>query len=147
MEFFPLAFVYLCVTFLPLADSLECYACKNQDTNKDKCVKTTIQCEENQDTCITTIKWGLPPYWTPYGERFHYVDKDCDTRNHCAQLKEESKLHCKRDWFDDWACVECCTGDLCNYYVTLGADSIRINHLLQLALPSMLSVIIFKRII
>ena len=28
---------------------------------------------------------------------------------------------CKRDWYvyNDWACVECCQGDLCNYYVTV----------------------------
>ena len=26
---------------------------------------------------------------------------------------------CKRDWYNDWASVECCQGDLCNYYVTV----------------------------
>ena len=29
----------------------------------------------------------------------------------------------KRDWYNDWACVECCTGDLCNYYVTVRNQS------------------------
>ena len=52
-----------------VAYSLECYACENQDSNTDKCIKTSIQCEEHQDICFTEVKWGLPPYWTPYGDR------------------------------------------------------------------------------
>ena len=61
----------------------------------------------------------VPPYWTPYGDRMHYVDKDCATRAQCTQAQAEVLRFCRRDWFDDWACVECCAGDLCNYYVTV----------------------------
>lgn len=98
---------------------LECYACTRQDGNKDKCVKTTKQCEEHQDICISTIEWGLPRYWVPYGDRVHYVSKECSITSVCEQIKEETNRKCKRDWFNDWTCVECCSGDLCNYYVTL----------------------------
>ena len=42
----------------PSPAGLECYACSNQDSNMDKCIKTTKQCEENQDTCLTHVKWG-----------------------------------------------------------------------------------------
>ena len=61
----------------------------------------------------------VPPYWTPYGDRMYYVDKDCDTRTNCYNEKDIIEPWCKRDWYDDWACIECCSGDLCNYYVTV----------------------------
>lgn len=31
--------------------------CLGQRTNKDKCIKTTIQCEQEQDACKTQIRW------------------------------------------------------------------------------------------
>ncbi len=49
----------------------------------------------------------------------HYVWKGCDTTNKCNKRRMEMMPHCKRDWYDDWGCVECCNGDLCNYYVTV----------------------------
>ncbi|CAD5110805.1 DgyrCDS170 [Dimorphilus gyrociliatus] len=100
-------------------NSLECYACQNQDSNKDKCIKTSVQCEGHMDMCMTEVKWGLPPYWVPYGERQHYVTKYCATSEHCLKERKRHLPYCKRDWYDDWKCVECCHGDLCNYYVTL----------------------------
>ena len=63
---------------------------------------------------------SVPPYWTPYGERYHYVWKGCDSTNSCLQKQIDMQKHCKRDWYDDWSCIECCSGDLCNYYVTVG---------------------------
>ncbi len=61
----------------------------------------------------------VPPYWSPHGDRIYFISKDCDTRQGCDKRKSSMQTHCKRDWYDDWACVECCTGDLCNYYVTV----------------------------
>ena len=55
--------------------------------------------------------------------RMHYVSKDCDTRVACESKMALTNSQCKRDWYDDWACIECCTGDMCNYYVTLTASS------------------------
>ncbi|KAK2142362.1 hypothetical protein LSH36_965g01089 [Paralvinella palmiformis] len=103
----------------PSPAGLECYACSNQDSNMDKCIKTTKQCEENQDTCLTHVKWGLPPYWIPYGTRQHYVEKDCSTHTICDELRRSVMRKCRRDWWDDWECYECCRGDMCNYYATV----------------------------
>ena len=65
----PLIFSAVLLLFVQCSEGLECYACENQDSNKDKCIKTTKQCEEHEDVCLTSIKWGLPPYWVPYGDR------------------------------------------------------------------------------
>ncbi|KAK2171810.1 hypothetical protein NP493_1025g01050, partial [Ridgeia piscesae] len=111
--------------------SLECYACKNQDSNKEKCIKTVKQCEQKYDACLTRIKWAIPPYWTPVGDRIHYITKDCEKEERCKDLKDSLGLKCKRDWYNDWECVECCAGDLCNFYVTLGAGSVRSNVMMM----------------
>ena len=44
-------------SLFPGCFALECYECKDQSDNKDKCIKTTIQCEEDQDACGTTINY------------------------------------------------------------------------------------------
>ncbi|ELT89171.1 hypothetical protein CAPTEDRAFT_171561 [Capitella teleta] len=116
-------------TLISSVVSLECYACLEQDNNHDKCVKTTKQCEQYQDSCVSYIRWGIPPYWTPHGERKYYLSKDCTTLRECKKKEIATKTTCKRDWYLDWDCVECCTGDLCNYYVTLGAGATQISML------------------
>jgi len=115
-------FLLLCLLgLISTVSSLECYACRNQDNNKDKCAKTTKQCEEYEDTCVSYVGWQVPPYWTPRGERINFISKDCIQYDRCEQLKREHRVSCKRDWYNDWNCVECCQGDLCNYYVTMGS--------------------------
>ncbi|ESN92631.1 hypothetical protein HELRODRAFT_164707 [Helobdella robusta] len=114
---------YLCICLISLfavtVNSLECYSCKDQDGNKDKCIKTSKQCEQSQDVCYSSITWRIPPYWTPRGNRIHYLSKDCDTQKKCQAKQEQLKHICIRDWYLDWQCHECCQGDLCNYYVTV----------------------------
>lgn len=127
-------FLVVCCAFIGIGSALECYTCRDQDGNKDKCIKTTKQCEQHQDACTTLINWGIPPYWTPRGDRIHFISKDCDTRSGCDRRKIAVQSRCKRDWYLDWNCVDCCTGDLCNYYVTLGAGSIRANTVLATSL-------------
>lgn len=61
----------------------------------------------------------VPPYWTPGGVRIHYITKGCDTNPDCERKKDTNKLHCKRDWWNDWTCYDCCNGPKCNYYVTV----------------------------
>jgi len=114
-------------TLLAVGYALECYTCERQDSNRDKCIKTTKQCEQFQDACTSYIQWGVPPYWTPRGDRIYFISKSCDTRQGCERRKAATQSACKRDWYNDWACVECCTGDLCNYYVTLGAGTVKAN--------------------
>jgi len=108
---------------ISIVSSLQCYACQGQDNNRDKCVTTAIQCLQGQDACKTTVRWGIPPYWTPHGDRIFHISKECDTRVQCNRYKAQEMSFCKRDWYLDWSCIECCTGDLCNYYVTMGAGN------------------------
>lgn len=107
--------------------ALECYSCTNQDSNREKCVKTSKQCEQYQDSCMSYVRWAIPPYWTPRGNRIHFVSKDCDTQVNCAKRQLAMASSCVRDWYLDWACIECCTGDLCNYYVTLGSSRLQVT--------------------
>ncbi|XP_013412498.1 uncharacterized protein LOC106175175 [Lingula anatina] len=120
------AYALLCVfSCLGVSSALECYVCEKQDTNMDKCVKTVKQCEPEHDTCSSRIQWNVPPYWTPHGERQHFISKSCDTREICAQQRTALERSCKRDWYNDWECVECCQGDRCNFFVTLAAGSVQ----------------------
>ncbi|XP_074662325.1 UPAR/Ly6 domain-containing protein cold-like [Tubulanus polymorphus] len=115
-------YLWVILASVSLSVGLECYVCDSQDSNKDKCVKSTIQCEEHHDTCATIIKYRVPPYWTERGDfRLAYITKECSTRPACEADKAVYLKACKRDWYDDWTCVECCQGDYCNYYVTLGS--------------------------
>ena len=61
----------------------------------------------------------VPPYWLPSGQRITQIDKDCATLDICQKRVGQVWARCKRDWYRDWECVECCTGDLCNYYATV----------------------------
>ncbi|XP_064646422.1 UPAR/Ly6 domain-containing protein cold-like [Lineus longissimus] len=113
--------------------ALECYVCKDQDGNKDKCVKSTIQCDQHDDTCMTTIRYRVPPFWLPKSDsRRHFVSKTCVKQEVCEETKYSKRKLCKRDWYDDWTCVECCRGDLCNYYVTLGSGTVQGSLLITL---------------
>lgn len=115
------------LTFFALISTviaLECYTCEEQDRNNNKCKSTTKQCEQFQDACTSYVRWGIPPYWTPRGDRIYFISKNCDTMAGCEKRQAATYMTCKRDWYNDWACVECCSGDLCNYFVTLGAGSV-----------------------
>ncbi|KAH8856518.1 low affinity cationic amino acid transporter isoform 2 [Schistosoma japonicum] len=98
---------------------MECYVCRNQEGNKDKCIKTTMQCLEDEHSCITNISYTVPPYWSPMGERTHFLWKACISTEECERQKEIAGKTCQREWYMDWRCVECCQGELCNYYATV----------------------------
>jgi hypothetical protein len=124
-----------CITFLMFISTgiaLECYTCTQQDINKEKCIKTTKQCEQYQDACVSEIRWAIPPYWTPRGNRINYLSKNCETSSNCAARRLAAQDGCVRDWYLDWYCVECCQGDLCNYYATLGSSRLRLPLLTTL---------------
>ncbi|XP_059157674.1 uncharacterized protein LOC131942028 [Physella acuta] len=125
------------VAFLGTGLALECYVCQNQPDNRDKCVKTTVQCEESQDTCLTHIEWRAPDFWTPRSEKMHYVHKSCHTSSYCSQMQRQVGMRCMRDWYRDWECYECCGGDRCNFYVTLGSTAIYPSVLLLAASVSL----------
>jgi len=116
--------ILLIISFIGTGLGLECYVCQNQMDNKDKCIKTSVQCREEQDTCLNYIEWRAPDFWTPRSEKIHYIHKSCNTSAYCSQEQSRLGLRCMRDWYRDWACVECCQGDRCNFYVTLGSASV-----------------------
>ncbi|XP_064598598.1 UPAR/Ly6 domain-containing protein cold-like [Liolophura sinensis] len=139
MELIPFT-VFFC-GLLTLGSALQCYVCHSQPDNKDKCIKTTKQCTEDKDACSTKISWRQPPYWIPRAERIHMIDKDCTTRSDCEATRSMlgKTLRCKRYWYRDWDCVECCQGDLCNYYATLSGSL----HKPSLILVAMTAFVIF----
>ncbi|XP_005102310.2 prostate stem cell antigen [Aplysia californica] len=113
---------WLLLSLLGTGLALECYVCQNQMDNKDKCIKTSVQCREEQDTCLTFIEWRAPDFWTPRSEKIHYIHKNCSSSSFCGAAQTDLGLRCMRDWYRDWQCVECCQGDRCNFYVTLGSS-------------------------
>ncbi|CAF1233443.1 unnamed protein product [Rotaria magnacalcarata] len=131
----------LIVGFLSITYGLECYVCEQQEGNDDKCVKTVRMCQRYEDTCATLILYTTPHEWTPRLERRHYISKGCDTRDACTRLLYGLASVCTRNWYEDWACVECCQGDRCNRYVVLGSNNIRASVLL-LAMMSLASLFI-----
>ena len=67
---------------------------------------------------------SVPRYWTPHGDRIYFISKSCSTINECSTLERNTMSFCKRDWYADWGCYECCAGDLCNYYVTVSKNDV-----------------------
>lgn len=116
--------------FIGSCFALECYVCLGQRTNKDKCIKTTIQCEQEQDACKTQIRWQQPRFWQRVSERYHNISKSCETKASCDAEAAAKGFKCMRDWYRDWDCVECCQGDRCNYYATLGGSQTQLSFLL-----------------
>ncbi|CAF0994331.1 unnamed protein product [Adineta ricciae] len=94
-----------------VVNALECYVCEQQEGNDDKCIKT-----------VKSINTKY--FRTPRGERRHYISKGCDTRDACTRLLYGLATVCTRNWYEDWACVECCQGDRCNRYVVLASSNI-----------------------
>ena len=74
----------------------------------------------------------------------HYVFKGCDTQRQCEERKHATMPKCKRDWYDDWSCAECCSGDLCNYYVTLGSSTL--SSSITLIVMTLATVLVFLQI-
>lgn len=124
----------LCLGLFSAVSALECYTCKHQDSNREKCIKTSKQCEMYADACVSIVRWQIPPYWTPRGNRIHIIEKDCTTQQQCADKQLQYQTSCVRDWYLDWECVECCTGDLCNYYVTMGSSRLVVVVWMSIAL-------------
>lgn len=111
-------------TFVSYVSGLECYVCDNQDGNTEKCTKTIKTCEYEENRCLSTITWSTTPYWTQGAEKQYYVSKRCATEQICNQTIAASMELCHYIWYEDWKCAECCQGDRCNYYVTLGSSSV-----------------------
>lgn len=104
--------------------ALECYVCQNQDNNQNKCAETVKICELEQEQCLTEVRWGSIPFWALSGQRQHFISKRCATKSECQESVADKIQKCERYWYNDWNCTTCCSGDKCNYYVTLGGHTL-----------------------
>ena len=44
--------------FTDVCRSMECYVCTEQEGNDQKCLTTVRTCNQDEDTCMTDIRWG-----------------------------------------------------------------------------------------
>uniref|UniRef100_A0A8D8ZMK0 Uncharacterized protein n=1 Tax=Cacopsylla melanoneura TaxID=428564 RepID=A0A8D8ZMK0_9HEMI len=132
--------------FLPIqmCKGLECYVCTNQEANTEKCLKTIKTCDQEEDACLSTINWGSPPYWSQGATKQYYVSKSCASKKYCEEFKKKNMPSCTYIWYQDWKCSECCSGDRCNYFVTLGSSSVKSNTLI-ISLSAITLLCIFYR--
>lgn len=126
--------VALVFAFMPSpSDQLECYVCQNQPDNKNKCAETVKICDLTQDQCLTEVRWGSTPYWSGTDQKQHFISKRCASKQECQDATKDSGHRCERIWYNDWNCTTCCSGDKCNYYVTLDGHSLKpTDHLLAI---------------
>ncbi|XP_063822249.1 uncharacterized protein LOC135072236 [Ostrinia nubilalis] len=125
-KFYPNVIIFIfTITTLGKVLGLECYVCENQEDNNEKCVKTIITCEHNQDVCLTEIRWGSTPYWSQGAKKQYYVSKRCSNKTECALTRQHYMPLCTHIWYQDWVCSDCCQGDRCNYYVISGTYGLK----------------------
>lgn len=127
-------------SLFPLTSQLECYVCRNQPDNKNKCVETVKICDLNQDQCLTEVRWGSIPHWTQTDQKQHFVTKSCATKSECEEARADKSHKCDRIWYNDWNCTTCCAGDKCNYYVTLAGSSLSPSNLILASLCLLMTV-------
>lgn len=114
-------FVFLCLVIYS-GNALECYVCKNQEGNIEKCLTTIKTCEPEEDVCLSEISWGSPPYWSQGATKQFYVSKRCASKKKCEGRRQNYMSTCTHIWYLDWKCSECCQGDRCNYYIISGTS-------------------------
>ena len=100
---------------------IDCYTCFGKDWNSEECTRSVARCNQQvdnmQDTCATIVSWKPPDYATPMNARRYYIYKGCQVSSDCEALKMQMADKCNPAWGNDWTCVECCTGDRCNYNI------------------------------
>ena len=106
--------------------SLDCYVCKDQENNKEKCIKTVKTCNADEDRCLIEVRWEGMKYWQPDLSTQYYVSKRCASQQVCRQQMKAAydSGRCHRIWYNDWACIDCCHGDRCNFFITLASTSL-----------------------
>ncbi|KAL7306879.1 hypothetical protein TKK_0001039 [Trichogramma kaykai] len=125
---------FICVSLFTIANALECYVCKNQEGNKEKCLNTIKTCEQGEDACLTEIRWGSTPYWNQGAKKQFYISKRCSTKKECEKIRRNNMADCSHIWYEDWKCSECCQGDRCNYYIISGSNKLA-STLMTMLLP------------
>lgn len=132
-------FVLFVISISTIDDSsgLECYVCHDQEHNREKCIRTVRTCEPEEDRCMSEVKWGSTLDWNLVLDSQFYVYKRCVTKQFCEEAEATNSKRCNRLPYEDWECVECCTGDRCNYFITLAAQSLPSSLPLTLAIISL----------
>lgn len=125
--------ILLIICSIERSHQLECYVCHNQDDNKSKCAETVKTCDPDQEQCLTEVRWGSTPYWALTGQKQYFISKRCATRQECQESQADKFHRCDRIWYNDWNCTNCCSGDKCNYYVTLAGHSISPSPILMMS--------------
>ena len=115
--------LFCLVCTIQQTSQLECYVCQNQPDNKNKCAETVKICDLVQDQCLTEVRWGSTPYWALTDQKQHFISKRCATKQECHEATSDRFQTCDRIWYNDWNCTTCCSGDKCNYFVTLAGHS------------------------
>lgn len=69
---------------------------------------------------VAATFFAVPFFWVPAIKRMHYISKSCDNMRSCQTRKRQLEDRCYRDWWADWQCEDCCSGDRCNHYVVVG---------------------------
>ncbi len=72
--------------------------CHEQDGNTAKCLKTIATCEQEQDRCLSEIRWSTEPYWSQGAEKQYYVSKRCATEQECDREIEATMPLCHYIW-------------------------------------------------
>lgn len=129
---------------LPKSLQLECYICQAQEDNKGKCAETVKTCDLSQDQCLTEVRWGSVPHWALTSKKQYYISKKCATKSECRDAITDSQQKCDRIWFNDWNCTSCCSGDKCNYFVTLAGGTVQPTNLVLMLLGQLVAAILYK---
>lgn len=141
------AILFALVVFLselPKTLQLECYICQNQEDNKGKCAETVKTCDLSQDQCLTEVRWGSIPNWALTSKKQYYISKRCATKLECRDAIADTQQKCDRIWFNDWNCTSCCSGDKCNYYVTLASGTLQPSSLILILLSQLVAAILYR---
>ncbi|KAK4326099.1 hypothetical protein Pmani_003352 [Petrolisthes manimaculis] len=134
-------FSYVLFVVISSVVGRNCYVCKDQDENTGKCTTTISSCDYGEEYCLSEIKWGSKPYWEIGAPMQHFISKRCATREECVNTITKYMPNCLRIWWKDWTCAECCKGERCNYYITLGSSTLH-SSMILITLASMFAVIV-----
>lgn len=123
---------------------LECYVCQNQEDNKNKCAETVKICDLMQEQCLTEVRWGTRPNWALNSQKQHFISKRCATKQECSEAITDKYHKCDRIQYNDWNCTTCCSGDKCNYYVTLSGHSTQPIALVSILANLMVALVFYN---
>lgn len=116
-----------------IVEGHECYVCQNQTTNDGKCSRTVSVCDHEERACRTVVSWDSLPVYGRGDKLHHFVSKSCVSYEACEREKQATMHRCTYLSYQNWACVHCCLGNRCNYYIIDSGSSCTVNILLSIS--------------